>query len=167
MSNLDYHDCDVLVIDTVSMNISGEENSNDTWLRFQEHTGLALKRKDITVVRIDHAGKGSAGGPRGGSAKGGSVDAEWRVRRYSDGTMTLKCETHRMPIQDTELNVEIVEDPLLTHRIGHHIFGTSTTQNVTSGVTRPTLAKSAAQINTTWPVCLWLRGWGSNPRPAD
>ena len=117
MSNLDYHDCDVLVIDTVSMNISGEENSNDTWLRFQEHTGLALKRNDITVLRIDHAGKGSAGGPRGGSAKGGSVDAEWRVRRYSDGTLTLKCETHRMPIQDTELNVEIVKDPLLTHRI--------------------------------------------------
>ncbi len=117
MANLDYHDCAVLVIDTVSMAIAGEENSNDTWLRFQEHTGLALKRNDITVLRIDHAGKGSAGGPRGGSAKGGSVDAEWRVRRYSDSTLTLKCETHRMPIQDTELNVEIVEDPLLTHRI--------------------------------------------------
>jgi hypothetical protein len=117
IANLGYNHCDVLVIDTVSMAIAGEENSNDTWLRFQQHTGLVLKRKDITVLRIDHAGKGSAGGPRGGSAKGGSVDAEWRVRRYSDGTLTLKCETHRMPIQDTELNVEIVEDPLLTHRI--------------------------------------------------
>jgi hypothetical protein len=117
ISNLDYHDCDVLVIDTVSMNISGEENSNDTWLRFQEHTGLALKRNAITVLRIDHAGKGSATGPRGGSAKGGSVDAEWRIRRYSDGTMTLKCENHRMPIHDQEVTIEIVEDPLLTHRI--------------------------------------------------
>jgi len=117
MSNLDYHDCAVLVIDTVSMNISGEENSNDTWIRFQEHTGLALKRSDITVLRIDHAGKGSAGGPRGGSAKGGSVDAEWRVRRYSDGTLTLKCETHRMPIQDQELTIETVEDPCLSHQV--------------------------------------------------
>ena len=117
MANLDYHDCDVLVIDTVSMNISGEENSNDTWLRFQEHTGLPLKREGITVLRIDHAGKGSAGGPRGGSAKTGSVDAEWRVRRYSDGTLSLKCETNRMPIQDKELTIETVTEPCLSHQV--------------------------------------------------
>ncbi len=117
IANLGYNHCDVLVIDTVSMAIAGEENSNDTWLRFQQHTGLALKRDDITVLRIDHAGKGSATGPRGGSAKGGSVDAEWRVKRYSDGTLTLKCETHRMPIQDQELTIETVEDPCLSHQV--------------------------------------------------
>jgi RecA-family ATPase len=75
---------EVVVIDTVSRAIDGEENSNDTWLAFYLHTGLQLKQLGVSMIRLDHSGKDESKGMRGGSAKAGDVDAFWLLTRLTD-----------------------------------------------------------------------------------
>jgi hypothetical protein len=77
---------DVLVIlDTFSRAVEGEENSNDTVRRFYSYVGVGLKDRRVTWVRLDHAGKDSTKGARGGSAKGDDVDVIWRLERTDAG----------------------------------------------------------------------------------
>lgn len=64
----------LVIIDTVSRTIQGEENSNDTWLAFFNNTGRFLKTAQIAYVRLDHSGKDETKGQRGGSAKTGDVE---------------------------------------------------------------------------------------------
>ena len=99
---------EIVVIDTVSRAIAGDENENDTWLDFYRHTGLKLKQAQVALVRLDHAGKDEAKGQRGGSAKSGDVDAVWRMTRTSDDLYDLICEANRMPI-DPESRILTIE----------------------------------------------------------
>lgn len=61
----------MVVIDTISRAVGGEENDNDTWLNFYQYTGLRLKQAKVSVIRLDHTGKDLTEGERGGSAKAG------------------------------------------------------------------------------------------------
>ncbi|MDJ1137901.1 AAA family ATPase [Streptomyces iconiensis] len=83
----------VVVLDTVSRFISGEENSSDTWLALYRHTLLPLKRAGIASVRLDHFGKDSTRGGRGSSAKTQDVDHVWELSGQGGGTLVLK-RTH-------------------------------------------------------------------------
>jgi len=69
----------VVCIDTTGRAVEGEENSNDTIRNFYRCTGVILKRWGVTWVRVDHAGKDSTKGQRGGSAKGDDVDIVWHL----------------------------------------------------------------------------------------
>jgi hypothetical protein len=109
---LDGYDCEVVVIDTVSRAIAGEENENDTWLNFYKHTGLKLKQTGRALIRLDHSGKDETKGQRGGSAKSGDVDAVWRLSRITDDTFDLVCEAMRFPIADKYLTLSRLEGPL-------------------------------------------------------
>jgi hypothetical protein len=93
---------EVVVIDTVSRAINGEENSNDTWLEFYLHTGLQLKQLGVAMIRLDHSGKDESKGMRGGSAKAGDVDAFWLLTRITDTSLHLECNANRMEL-DTKL----------------------------------------------------------------
>lgn len=104
--------CHVIVIDTVSRSVEGDENENDTWLAFYRHTGLKLKQRGIAMIRLDHAGKDEAKGQRGGSAKSGDVDAVWRLRKSGDDLIDLICEAQRFPIERKELTLRREEEPL-------------------------------------------------------
>ncbi len=101
---------EIVVIDTVSRAVQGEENENDTWLNFYKHTGLRLKQAGVALIRLDHAGKDETKGQRGGSAKSGDVDAVWRMSREGDDTFDLTCEAQRFPIHETRLTVRRVDD---------------------------------------------------------
>lgn len=101
----------MLVIDTASRCVCGEENSADTWRNFHRHTGLALKRRGITWVRLDHAGKDPEKRQRGSSGKGDDVDVVWRQTRTENG-LRLKCELARMPWLPGEVLLHMTEDPL-------------------------------------------------------
>ena len=81
---------EVVVIDTVSRTIDGEENSNDTWLDFYLHTGLQLKKLGVAMIRLDHSGKDESKGMRGGSAKAGDVDAVWLLTKITDTDLRLE-----------------------------------------------------------------------------
>ncbi len=73
----------LVVIDTLSRVVEGQENDNDTYNDFYKHTGVWLKQRGITLVRLDHSGKDSAKGMRGASSKTTDVDDVWELK--SDG----------------------------------------------------------------------------------
>ncbi len=110
------YECEVVVVDTVSRSIAGEENENDTWLSFYRHTGLRMKQAGISLIRLDHSGKDESKGQRGGSAKSGDVDAVWRLSRITDDSYRLDCEAARMPITEKTLVLHREVAPL-RHRV--------------------------------------------------
>jgi KaiC/GvpD/RAD55 family RecA-like ATPase len=114
---VDVYGCEVVVIDTISRAISGEENENDTWLAFYRHTGRAMKAAGVSLVRLDHTGKDETKGQRGGSAKSGDVDMVWRMSRVTDSMFRLDCEAHRMPVLEKTLVLHREVRPRMWHRV--------------------------------------------------
>jgi hypothetical protein len=101
--------------------ITGEENSNDTWLKFYQYTGLRLKQLGVSMIRLDHTGKDESRGPRGGSAKSADVDMSWRLVKYSDQYLMLECTGTRMQLDTQLLRITRNSNPLhheLTESLG-------------------------------------------------
>lgn len=86
---------DLVILDTVSRVISGEENSADTFRNLYRYALVPLKALGLTVLRLDHAGKDTTAGQRGSSAKGDDVDTIWRLIRHDDTHYQLKCDAQR------------------------------------------------------------------------
>ncbi len=95
LAAIDAYGAEVVVVDTVSRAVKGEENENDTWLAFYRHTGLALKQTKVALIRLDHSGKDETKGQRGGSAKSGDVDAIWRMKKETENVFSLECDAAR------------------------------------------------------------------------
>ena len=108
---------EVVVIDTVSRAVDGEENSNDTWLGLYRHTGLKLKQAGVAAIRLDHSGKDESKGTRGGSAKSGDVDAIWRLTRVTDERFRLECTESRMQLNTKSLQLTRRRLPRLHHTV--------------------------------------------------
>lgn len=77
--------CDLVVVDTMSRAVSGDENDANTVQDFYRHTGRVLKANGIAWLRIDHAGKAKERGQRGSSGKNDDVDVVWRLDRTDNG----------------------------------------------------------------------------------
>lgn len=107
----------LVVLDTVSRTVAGEENANDTWLAFYRHTGRALKAAGIAYLRLDHSGKDDERGMRGGSAKSGDVDLVWRMTKKDEDEFVLTCDAHRLPVPQKAIFVHRAVSPRLTHVI--------------------------------------------------
>ena len=118
MSAIEVYGAEVVIIDTVSRSIAGDENENDTWLDFFRHTGLKLKQAGVALIRLDHSGKDETKGQRGGSAKSGDVDAVWRMSKASDDLFDLICEANRLPITERQLTIRRLEEPLRHEVVG-------------------------------------------------
>lgn len=116
LAAVEEYGCQVVVIDTVSRSVEGDENENDTWLNFYRHTGLKLKRAEVALIRLDHSGKDETKGQRGGSAKSGDVDAIWRMSRTGDNLFDLICEAARFPVVEQQFTIERVDEPHLRHK---------------------------------------------------
>jgi hypothetical protein len=113
---LDQVNPDLVILDTLSRTVSGDENSNSTWLEFYRHTGKELKRRQIASIRIDHIGKKSESGMRGGSAKKGDVDIVWNLTpRYTENRFMLTCEKSRVALPSKSLEVDRLSEPVLHH----------------------------------------------------
>lgn len=88
------HAAQLVVIDTVSRVVVGEEISSDTFRALYRHAMMPLKASGITVLRLDHAGKDVQKGQRGSSGKNDDVDAVWALSRSkADGAFDL-TRTH-------------------------------------------------------------------------
>lgn len=112
------YECEVVIVDTVSRAVGGDENENDTWLNFYKHTGIKLKRAGVALVRLDHSGKDETKGQRGGSAKGGDVDAVWRLSTVvTDRTYRLDCDMSRMQVYEKTITLHREPLPHLHHRV--------------------------------------------------
>jgi hypothetical protein len=104
---------DLVVMDTASRTIQGKENDNDTWIDFYNYTGKVLKFLGIAYIRIDHTGKNSNAGPRGGSAKMGDVDLVWHLKEVeTDTKFILENEKHRVPLPRLEYTIKREFEPL-------------------------------------------------------
>ncbi len=117
MAAVEVYECEVVVVDTVSRSVDGEENDNDTWLKFYRNTGLKMKQAGIALIRLDHSGKDETKGQRGGSAKVGDVDAVWRLSRVTDTVFRLDCEANRMVVHERTLTLHRETLPRLHHRV--------------------------------------------------
>jgi hypothetical protein len=81
---LKYYKVQAVVIDTMSRVVEGEENSNDTYIKFYKNTGQLLKAGGIALFRLDHEGH-STGRSRGASAKADDVDVVWQLSATDSG----------------------------------------------------------------------------------
>lgn len=114
---VDHYGAEVVVIDTISRAVGGEENDNDTWLSFYRHTGVALKARGVACIRLDHTGKDATKGMRGGSAKYGDVDVVWSLTDLGSSRLQLDCTANRLPVPEKTLIVHRVADPWLRHTV--------------------------------------------------
>jgi hypothetical protein len=88
-------DAELVIIDTFSRAVSGDENDADTVRAFYRWTGLHLKAEGRAFLRIDHAGKDVEKGQRGTSAKNDDVDIVWQMIK-ADGGFKLTNKKGRM-----------------------------------------------------------------------
>ena len=86
------HGAKLVILDTQSKFLEGEEDKSFTSAAFYRHTLLQLKRMGLSVVILDHAGNDGSK-PRGSSGKRDDVDTVWRLTIRTIGS--LKAErTH-------------------------------------------------------------------------
>jgi AAA domain len=104
----------LVVIDTMSRVVDGNENDADTYRAFYKHTGSLLKSNGIALLRCDHEGKDGGQGQRGSSAKNDDVDAVYRLTaRDTKVTLGLLCA--RVAWMPATIQMKRVQDPHLRH----------------------------------------------------
>lgn len=109
---------DFVVIDTISRAIDGEENSNSTWLKFYMIAGLQFKRRGLGYRRLDHIGKVTGQGMRGGSATKSDVDLVWRLKANKKLTnFRLTNEKSRASLISEVVEVRRNTQPFLSHQV--------------------------------------------------
>ena len=85
------HKVDLVVIDTISRAVEGQENDAMTWHALYRHSLMRLQRLRVATLRLDHSGNRESAGPRGSTAKTSDVDAVWRLKHEKPGRRrTLK-----------------------------------------------------------------------------
>lgn len=111
----------LVVVDTMSRAVSGDENDADTVRKFYQHTGRLLKAHGIAWLRIDHAGKDGDKGQRGSSAKNDDVDVVWRLERLDAGARLTRTHSRVFWVDDEILlrNVEAAGGAV-THERTHN-----------------------------------------------
>jgi hypothetical protein len=112
---------EVVVLDTFSRAVEGDENDADTVRSFYRWTGIHLKAAGRAFVRIDHAGKDINKGQRGTSAKNDDVDIVWQMTRTDQG-MKLTAKKRRMGWVPEFVDLTMTDGPLnydMAHRPGY------------------------------------------------
>jgi len=114
----------VVIIDTASKVVRGEENSNDTHGALYRNTIVPLKRAGCAVLILDHTGKDLERGARGGSAKTDNVDLAFELTTRGNDALSLRCSHARF--RDEALQQPAVlrreTDPLrhIVHTVQYH-----------------------------------------------
>ena len=105
---LDHH-ADLVVVDTTSAFVAGDENSADTWAEVGRLLTRPLKAAGIATWRVDHAGRDVAKGPRGSSAKVADADVVWSLDPGESGGFRLYRRHARMPWVPERVDLHRVE----------------------------------------------------------
>lgn len=103
----------VVIIDTMSRVISGDENSADTYIKFSRFTGTPLKAAGKSVGRLDHEGH-EAGRSRGSSAKSDDADITWQLITKDDGIEYVRKHSRPDDVPEV-IKVRITTDPYLSY----------------------------------------------------
>jgi hypothetical protein len=105
---------DVVVFDTLSTFIEGDENSSETFFAFDRRVTLPLIKREVTVLIADHAGKDVTRDARGSSAKRAKIHAEWLMTRSPSNRDELRrsIRKDRNGVLDQEFLLTRHDDPL-------------------------------------------------------
>ncbi|MCC9187012.1 AAA family ATPase [Mycolicibacterium mageritense] len=105
---------DVVVLDTISRFIEGDEDRANTWNQVYRLAIQPLMSQKVAVVRLDHLGKDANKGGRGSSSKDTDVDAEFIVTADRAGGNDLLIELRKRRRQhfSETLNVRRLDGPL-------------------------------------------------------
>ena len=71
------HSPDLVIFDTISKLVAGEESKSDTWQGLYKYSMVPLRQANCAVVILDHQGHDASKGARGSSAKRDNVDLQW------------------------------------------------------------------------------------------
>jgi hypothetical protein len=113
-------DAELVVLDTFSRAVSGDENDADTVRAFYRWTLLHIKADGRTFVRIDHAGKDIEKGQRGTSAKNDDVDVVWQMTK-ADGGFKLTAKKRRMGWVDEHIALQQYDSPNLHYKVADYV----------------------------------------------
>ena len=108
-------DAELVIIDTFSRAVEGDENDADTVRAFYRWTGLHLKAEGRAFLRIDHAGKDVDRGARGSSAKNDDVDIVWQMIK-ADGGFKLTNKKGRMGWVPDSISLLQYDSPYLHYK---------------------------------------------------
>jgi hypothetical protein len=86
---VDRHTAKLVIIDTVSRVVTGDENTAEPYRDLFRHTETRLKRRRVTLARLDHLGKDKERGSRGSSAKEDPLDVVWHLTHTITGAVEL------------------------------------------------------------------------------
>jgi len=108
----------LVIIDTTARAVEGEENDADTMRAFYRWSGVNMKSLGVTWIRADHAGKDTAKGQRGSSAKNDDVDVVWRFTKRSETSILLEATHRRMQWIPDKVELELrTTDETLSHKM--------------------------------------------------
>lgn len=108
----------LVIVDTTARAVEGEENDADTMRAFYRWTGVNMKSLGVTWIRADHAGKDTAKGQRGTSAKNDDVDVVWRFTKRSETSILLEATHRRMQWIPDKVEMELrTNDDVLSHKL--------------------------------------------------
>ena len=99
-----FHEATVVVVDTVSRVISGDENAAEPFRDMFRHTETMLKTENVTLLRLDHLGKDALRGSRGSSAKEDPLDVVWHITDHDD-TLKLQATKRRQSLVERDVTI--------------------------------------------------------------
>ncbi|BBY24133.1 AAA family ATPase [Mycobacterium stomatepiae] len=85
---------ELVIFDTVSKVVAGEESKADTWQDLYKHSIILMRQANCAAVILDHQGHDTSKGARGSSAKRDNVDVQW-IQTLSGNLITLKRDKCR------------------------------------------------------------------------
>ena len=94
------HSPDLVIFDTISKLVAGEESKSDTWQDLYKYSLVPLRQTNCAAIILDHQGHDANRGARGSSAKRDNVDLQW-IQTCRDGLIILKRDKCRT-LHDTE-----------------------------------------------------------------
>jgi hypothetical protein len=93
---VDLESPELLIVDTLSRAVAGDENSSEPYLEAYRLVWSQLKRRNVAVLRNDHTGHESKTRGRGSSAKRDDVDLSWVMKVTPRGVQLAHHGTSRM-----------------------------------------------------------------------
>lgn len=106
---------DLVILDSLQRVTEGEENKSDTLRAFYAHAGIELKRRGLTVLRLDNTGKDTTKGSRGTSSKKDDVDVELVMIRDADDPHKFHIEVTKGRLGDFASRLTITRDADAKH----------------------------------------------------
>ena len=119
---------DVVILDTLSRVVKGEENSNDTYKNFYNCTGSLLKANGVALLRLDHEGH-QQGHSRGASSKADDVDLVYRLKTVDSG-LVLEMQFARIAYVKKTLTINVGTDLLTFTSTDHQSWPAGTMERV-------------------------------------